>query len=453
MAEFTLSEILRATQGVIVNSGNNERITGVTTDTRSVRGGDLFIALKGERFDGHDFIEQAVKKGAAAILVSQAGQSVDKSTTVIRVDDTLKAFQGLARFHRQRFDIPLVAVTGSNGKTTTKDMIAAVLSSKFNSLKTEANYNNEIGLPMTLLKLNSNHDVAIVEMGMRGAGQIAELAGIAIPNVAVITNVGETHIELLGSVDNIAAAKAELVEALPANGIAVLNYDNDYVRAMREKTHSRVLFYGTNEKCDIRGVGIETHNSEMCLDVKYSDTVFRLLIPTIGRHNVYNALAATAVGLGLGLSISEIEEGIKHFVPSAMRLAVETIGDYVVVNDAYNASPLSMAAAIDTLAEIALGRKVVILGDMLELGHIAVDAHQRIGRKLGQCGVDIVVTVGHLASFIADEAGKCGAPVTISCQNHEQAAKALHKHLLPGDTILVKGSRGMQMEKILEVLS
>lgn len=454
MAEFLATEVCIATNGVLVKGSNNIKFGGVATDTRKIRCGDLFIALKGERFDGHDFIRQAIEYGAAGVVVSKDTDDIaDVNIAIIKVKDTLKALQYLAAFHRRRFDIPIVAITGSNGKTTTKDMTAAILSSRFNVLKTEANFNNEIGLPLTLLNLDSTYDVGIVEMGMRGLGQIKELADIALPNIGVVTNVGETHIELLESIENIAKAKAELIEALPADGIAILNYDNEYVRAMFNNTEADVLFYGLGEGCDVQGITNINKESSMTIDVRYFGHMGQLFIPTVGKHNVYNALAATAVGLGLGLNIDEIQEGIKRFKSGEMRLSIEKIGKYTIINDAYNASPLSMEAAIDTLVEVAKGRKVVVLGDMLELGKIAIDAHQMIGRKVGDKGIDVVVTVGEMASHIAKMALIHGSGIVAAFQNHQEAAGFLKKHLKPGDTILVKGSRGMKMEQILSALS
>lgn len=453
MADFSLSEVCKATKGNLIQPGTVAKFCRVITDTRKVQPGDLFIALKGDRFDGHDFTVQAIENGASGIVVSRLQPAIDSRVAVINVSDTLKALQNLAGFHRQRFDIPIVAITGSNGKTTTKDMTASVLESKFNVLKTEANFNNEIGLPQTLLNLNSSHGVGIVEMGMRGLGQIKELTDIAVPTIGVVTNVGETHMELLGSLENIASAKAELIESLPSNGLAILNGDNKYVAAMKKKTNARVLFYGLSDGCDVQGIDIVTSDTNMTIGVKYLDQVVRIPVPTIGKHNVYNALAAIAVGLGLDMSFDEIKQGIKSFTASEMRFSVEKKGNYTVINDAYNASPLSMEAAIDTLAEIAKGRKIAVLGDMLELGSVAVEAHKRIGRKAVENGIEIIITVGEMASYIAQEARDRGAKVAVSCQNHKEAVGILEKYLLPGDTILIKGSRGMAMEKLLNIMS
>jgi len=451
MAEFTVSEVCAATGGTIVTMLTT-RFTGVSTDTRTIKPGNLFVALSGERFDGHDFIKQAVESGAAGVLINRNSFQVEDNITVIKVPDTLKAYQRLAAFHRNRFDIPVIAITGSNGKTTTKDLTAAVLSSRFHVLKTQANYNNEIGLPLTLLNLNDSYEVAVVEMGMRGIGEIRELAEIASPTVGVVTNVGETHIELLGSLDNIALAKAELVEAVAEQGLVVLNADNHYVRQMQDNAKARVIFYGVQQASDVRAENIHTNGQQTVFTCICRQGTFQAVIPAVGRHNVYNALAAISIGLELGLTFEEIKTGLNLFTASAMRLAIEKIGEYHIINDAYNASPLSMVAAIDTLVEVAKGRSVAVLGDMLELGHIAVEAHQRIGSKLAACGVDIVITVGELARYIAYTAQEQGVTQAAACDNHSQARELLQKIIKPGDTILVKGSRGMQMEKILEML-
>lgn len=452
MAAFNVDEIGRVTGGSIANRAGSD-FTGVATDSRTIRAGNLFVAIAGERFDGHNFIEQAVLNGAAGVLISRTGLNSPANVSVIAVPDTLKAYQAIAAWHRAKFTIPLVAVTGSNGKTTTKDFTAAVLASRFSVLKTQANYNNEIGLPFTLLQLASGHQAAVVEMGMRGLGEIRELAFLARPTIGIVTNVGETHLELLGSLDNIAAAKAELVEAIPADGVVILNADNDYVRAMQSKSAARVVFYGIQHPCQVRAANIISKGGGTVFDCVCAQTGFTVEIPAVGRHNVYNALAAIAAGLELGLSTAEIKAGLTLFTPGAMRLSMEKLGKYHIINDAYNASPMSMAAAIDTLKEVAPGRRIAVLGDMLELGAIAVDAHCEAGRKLAESGVDIVVTIGPLAAHIAQTARLHGVAAARVCDSHQQAAEYLRAILKPEDTILLKGSRGMKMEKILEKLS
>lgn len=449
MAIFTIPEVVSATGGKLMGT-ENRNFTGVATDTRKIQPGDLFIALQGERFDGHDFICQAVERGARGLLASRTDAAIPAGIPVVYVEDTLQGLQQLARFHRLRFSIPVIAVTGSNGKTTTKDMIASVLASRFHVLKTEANFNNEIGLPLTLLNLDSSHEAAVVEMGMRGQGQIRAMAQIALPTMAVVTNVSETHIELLGSIENIAAAKAELVEAIPENGVVFLNGDNSYVKDMGLKSKARVVQYGVEGNWDVRADNIQNDGAKMTFAC-HGQAAFTAMVPVVGRHNVYNALAAIAVGLEMKLTGEEIKLGLQAFSVGAMRLSIEKRGKYVVINDAYNASPLSMSAAIDTLAEVAQGRSIAVLGDMLELGHIAVEAHQRIGRKLAERGIKIVVTVGELARNIAESAHEYGVAVAIACQTHSEAIKILQQYIKSGDTLLIKGSRGMKMEQILEM--
>lgn len=450
MAGFTVEEVCLATKGTLNVSAQPKGFTGVSTDTRTVQKGDLFIPLIGENFDGHEFIQQAIEKGASGVVFSHKDMALPQQITAIFVTDTLLALQDLARFHRQRFTIPVVAITGSNGKTTTKDMAAAVLSNQFHVLKTEANYNNEIGLPLTLLQLTQEHEVAVVEMGMRGKGQIRQLANIALPTIAIITNVGETHLELLGSMEEIAAAKAELLEVIPGNGVSILNGDNVYVREKAKEAKCRIVFFGLQEG-DIRADNIHINAQSIDFVCHTNNDAFTVDIPTTGKHNVYNALAAIALGMELGMNADSISSGFRAFNASPMRLHIERFGDYLVVNDAYNASPMSMAAAIDTMLEVAKGRKVAVLGDMLELGPIAVSAHEAIGEKLAQCGIEIVVTVGELAASIANKASSCGINQVVGCSDHEQAQAELKKLLMPGDTILIKGSRGMKMEKIINM--
>jgi UDP-N-acetylmuramoyl-tripeptide--D-alanyl-D-alanine ligase len=450
MAEFIASEICIATKGTVIGTARQEYFTGISTDTRTVKQGDLFIPLIGENFDGHDFIDKAIENGAAGVIFSRKEVLIPEHITAIAVADTLLALQDLARFHRQRFNIPIIAITGSNGKTTTKDMVAAVLSNQFQVLKTNANYNNEIGLPLTLLQLTKQHEVAVVEMGMRGRGQISQLANIALPTIGIITNVGETHLELLGSIENIAAAKAELLDVIPENGLAILNGDNTYVREMSKQAKSRILLFGL-EQGDIKADNIEMTAQNMKFLCYFGNNEFSVEIPTTGRHNVYNGLAAIALGLELGMTSESICSGLKNFNASPMRLHIEKLGNYLVVNDAYNASPMSMLAAIETLVEVAEGRKVAVLGDMLELGSIAVVAHEKLGDKLAQSHVDIVITVGELAANIAKRASLCGIDKVVACSNHEEAQEVLNKLLKPGDTILIKGSRGMKMETIIKI--
>ncbi|MBP2644866.1 MAG: murF [Firmicutes bacterium] len=452
MAEFTMREVLEATGGQLMNTASVNTFYGISTDTRTLQPGNLFIALIGENFDGHNFAAQAAKLGAGGIIVSKEVTGISEKVALFTVKDTLQALQNLAAFHRQRFSFPVIAITGSNGKTTTKDMVAAMLEAKYRVLKTEANYNNDIGLPLTLLKFTTRHQAAVVEMGMRGRGEIKRLADVAKPTIGIITNVGETHLELLGTVENIAAAKGELIESLGTGDVAILNADIPLVRSMTSLSRAKAVFYGLNTAgACVKALNIHSADEGTTFDCVHPAGQFTVKLHAIGKHNVYNALAAIATGLELGLTPNEIALGLENFVSGAMRLHIETKGDYTVINDAYNASPLSMTAAIETLSTVAKGRKVAVLGDMLELGDVAVDAHRRIGKKLAAEGVQVVITLGELAKNIAHAALKDRVAVTVSCKNHEEVKEALSKLMRPGDTVLLKGSRGMRMEKVMEI--
>ncbi|MDF2563929.1 MAG: UDP-N-acetylmuramoylalanyl-D-glutamyl-2,6-diaminopimelate/D-alanyl-D-alanyl ligase [Massilibacillus sp.] len=454
MLSFTVENVKIATAGIVVKTVAHN-FTKVVTDTRLVKEGALFIALIGDRFDGHVFVHQAIEKGAAGIIVSgdyTAEELAQLNVTIIKVNNTLTAYQQLAKLYRDSFAIPVIAITGSNGKTTTKDLTAAVLSSKFNVLKTKANYNNEIGLPLTLFSLTEDHEVAVVEMGMRGFGQIEELVKIATPTIGIVTNVGETHMELLGSLENIAKAKGELVEAMDANGVVILNVDNSYVCAMQAKAKGKVILFGFSEAADVKASNVKINGQETMFDCSFSGATYSFVVPMVGRHNVYNALAAIAVGFELGLTAEEMQSGLADFTASGMRLAIGHVGDYTVINDAYNASPMSMMAAIEALKEVANNRCIAVLGDMLELGDIAVEAHANIGVKLAEKKIDAVVTIGEMAKYIASSALENGVLQVVACDNHSQAGLALKDILQAGDSILVKGSRGMQMEKVIELI-
>ena len=455
MASFTLAEVQAAFPAVVLQLTQN-KFCDVVTDTRLVKKGVLFVALIGEKFDGHDFIQTAIEKGAAGVVVSRNYSETelrDLPITVIQAEDTLKAYQLLAKVYRRRFSIPVIAITGSNGKTTTKDFTAAVLSANFNVLKTEANFNNEIGLPKTLLQLQANHQVAVVEMGMRGFGQIAELAEIAQPTIGIVTNVGETHMEILGSLANIAKAKAELVEHLDENSVAILNADNSFVAAMQSKVKGKCITFGIDKPSDLKAGHIKTvHKNCTEFDCTFKGQSYSFVLPIVGRHNVYNVLAALAVGFTLGLSAVEMQKGLTGFAATKMRFEIQQVGLYQVINDAYNASPMSMKAALETLADVAARRKIAVLGDMLELGSVSVAAHKNIGKLVADQKIDALITFGDMAAHIAQEARTAGVQLVYTCKSHAEAGIALKEILQPEDTILFKGSRGMQMEKIIDLI-
>lgn len=451
MAMFTDAEVVLATGARILQQGRRDMLyRNVTTDTRTVGEDDLFAALKGEKFDGHDFIEQAVSDGAAGVIVEDAARLYpDGDYTIFVVKNTRKAYQDLALFHRRRFSIPVVAVTGSAGKTSTRALIATVLEQKYNVLQTEKNFNNEIGLPRTLLQLTKEHGACVVELGMRGLGQIKELADIAEPTVGVVTNVGKSHIELLGSQAQIARAKGELIEALGSDGTAVLNQDDKRVAAMAGKCKGKVVGFGIINDAPVMAGTIKNSEKGLSFTCRCFDQVIDVHMAVIGTHNVYNALAAVAVGRLLGLSEHQMQKGLAEYKGVPMRQELVNIDNVVFVNDAYNANPASMKEAVDTLVTLTGGRKIAVLGGMLELGDWAEKEHEKIGTYLADKKVDVLIALGDEARFMAKAAKAAGMNEVYIVTTHAEAAAVLRRIMRQGDTVLLKGSRGFAMEKIL----
>ena len=461
--ELTWNEVLAATNAK-VHSGKlrgNDAIPKITTDTRKIEAGDLFIALRGENFDGAEFAADALQKGASAVLVTAPlSKSVEKALknvkgAVLTVSDTLAAYQAIAHAWRMKFDVPVVAITGSNGKTTTKDLTAAVLSARGTVCRTAANYNNEVGLPLTLLGMTGGDVAAVVEIGMRGLGQIAALAPVAAPSIGIVTNVCEVHMELLGSIENIAKAKAELVQAIPAGGTVILNVDDARVAAMRSLAADgvRVLTYGFGADADVRAEALRLTSDGSQFMVTWNNERHDYSIPLAGRHNVSNALAALAVGFVLGYTPQEMQTGLQRLAVTKMRYEVHEVGAWTFINDAYNASPSSMAAALETTANLYEGRKIAVLGDMLELGDAAEEAHRRIGRRVAELGFAALVTYGPQSRWIHTAAEATGCPICCHAETHEAAAERLRTLLRDGDTVLFKGSRGMKMEAVIALLT
>ena len=461
--ELTWNEVLAATNAN-VHSGKlsgNDAIPKITTDTRKIETGDLFIALRGENFDGAEFAADALQKGASAVLVGvPLSKSVEKALknakgAVLTVSDTLAAYQAIAHAWRMKFGVPVVAITGSNGKTTTKDLTAAVLSARGTVCRTAANYNNEVGLPLTLLGMTGGDVAAVVEIGMRGLGQIAALAPVAAPTIGIVTNVCEVHMELLGSIENVAKAKAELVQAIPAGGTVILNADDARVEAMRSLAADgvRVLTYGIGADADVRAEALRLTSDGSQFMVTWNNERHDYSIPLAGRHNVSNALAALAAGFVLGYTPQEMQTGLQRLTVTKMRYEMHEVGAWTFINDAYNASPSSMAAAVETTANLYEGRKIAVLGDMLELGDAAEEAHRRIGRRVAELGFAALVTYGPQSRWIHAAAEAAGCPVCRHAETHEAAAEHLRSLLRDGDTVLFKGSRGMKMEAVIALLT
>ena len=447
-------------------------IRRVVIDSREAGPGDLFIAFVGENADGHHYVADAFRRGAIAALIEQDLPAIDAATidlrsdrpaqsigpaelpVLLRVDKTLTALQELSKWWRARFDrLGVIGITGSVGKSSTKELIAAVLQRDFIVLKSEGNLNNEIGLPLTLLQLDPRHERAVLEMGTYGAGEITRLAELARPLIGVVTLVGPVHLERMKSIDAIADAKSELVQALPANGVAILNYDDSRVRSMATKTRARVLTYGLDPAADlwadeIVGEGLEGIH----FTLHYRREALHVQVPLLGRHSVHTSLRAAAVGLAEGMSWDHILDGLQDRRAQLRLVAVPGPKDSMILDDTYNASPASMIAALNLLSELT-GRKIAVLGDMLELGEYEDEGHRMVGLRAMDVA-DVLITVGSLGRVMAEEALQNGLSHdrVKTCETNDEALTYLDQIIQPKDVILVKGSRGLHMEDIVTAL-
>ncbi|KXG78484.1 UDP-N-acetylmuramoyl-tripeptide--D-alanyl-D-alanine ligase [Fervidicola ferrireducens] len=457
MKPISYEEIVKATGGRMKKNIEGE-ISGVSTDSRTIKPGELFVPLIGEKFDGHDFIKTAFERGAGASLCSEDRKykisDLEFEKPLILVKDTKEALLKLAKYYRSLFDIPFVAITGSVGKTSTKEMVAAVLGKRYKVLKNEGNFNNEIGLPLTIFRLD-DHEIGVVEMGMSGFGEIRRLSILVRPKVGVITNIGVSHIEKLGSKENIAKAKLEIAEVLSEKDLMVLNADSPELYAKKGKLLPRTLFFGI-EKGDLKAEDIVSLGQDgMTFRVIGNGIDFPVKIPFVGIHQVYNALAAVAVGLEFGLSVEEIQRGLLDAKPCKMRLEFKkSRTGATVIDDSYNASPDSMKAALKVLSELGKGKKkAAVLGDMLELGDYAADAHREVG-KYAAAVTDILVCIGKHAEDLARGAleGGLSSRFIYTFSKKDEAMACMEKLVGDCDIILVKASRGMKMEEIVDFL-
>ncbi|NBI09411.1 UDP-N-acetylmuramoyl-tripeptide--D-alanyl-D-alanine ligase [Colidextribacter sp. OB.20] len=452
METITLGQLLEAVHGTLLGSFDdpNAPITGVDTDSRSIHPGALFIPLAGERFDGHAYIGPALEAGAAGCLTAGERDSYLPGKFYVKVENPQRALRDLAAWYRGRFDIPFVGVTGSVGKTTAKDMLAAVLGTKYKVLKTEGNHNNTIGLPLTLLELDASHQIAVLEMGMDRPGEIDYLAGAVRPDVGVITNIGDAHIERLGSRENILKAKCEMLPHIRRDGLVVLNGDDPLLNSLRGKTPVPAVYCGQGEGCDFRAQvtgGDGVSHIHCRLTTPRMDREVK--IPALGEHMIYPTLIAVAVGERFGLTPDQIEEGIGQFVPTRMRMNILHRGEGItILDDTYNANPQSMRAAVSVLADSQGSYKTAILGDMLELGPFAPALHSGVGECLGTAHIDCLLAVGQLAEHIAQGARDSGVSQVIHCNTREEAKGVLPRVIRPDSTILVKASRGMKLEEL-----
>ena len=424
----------------------------VTIDSRQVQTDDLFVALPGERRNGHDFIVEAVAGGATGVLAERLPSGLPSDVTAFQVRDSLAALQALAAYWRAQHDLKVIGVTGSVGKTTCKELTAAVLGCAFAVLKSEANLNTEIGLPLTLLQLRPEHRRAVLEMGMYGPGEIRLLCQIARPQMGVVTNVGPIHMERLGSLEAIAAAKAELVESLPADGAALLNGDDPLVAAMAQRTAARVVSFGASPKCDVRGAVLASAGLEgVTYRLTCGDESVDVATALPGRHNLHNVLAAAAVGLADGLSLQQIAEALgRAQVPLRLRTLPGPNGS-TIIDDSYNASPASMLAALDLLAELP-GHRLALLGDMLELGAFEEEGHRLVGQRAAH-SLHALYVVGERGRLIGEAAQAAGLPEVHFLRSQEEAAAALRRALGRGDYLLVKASRALALDTVIEELT
>ncbi len=433
MRTFTTEEIAKATGGVA--SGHAE-VTSVVIDNREARPGSLFIAIKGERLDGHQFIDSAVEAGATAVLCHK---DVSCKVPTVKVADTTKAFSDLAKSYRLEYDIPVVALTGSVGKTTTKEMIWCVLNAKFNAHKTYKNWNNEIGLPKVLLRLEPEHTALVLELGMNHKGEISALSKTALPDIGVITNVGVSHIENLGSREGILAAKLELLDGMKPGSPLLLNKDNDMLSTVDLPDYNIRWFAIHDETADIRAEDIEYLDDSTVFTVVSDRGRCKVELPTTGEHNVYDALAAIGVGLELEIPLEDAAAALKQYRPAGMRENVVEKGGVTVIEDCYNASPDSMKAMAETLMlKGAPGRrKIAIIGDMLELGDYSEEAHALAGQYMAEAGVDLLITYGPMSKFAAQSAREHGLLRVFDFQDKADLTSKLTGMLKPGDVVAV----------------
>ena len=451
---LTADDLVRFTGGRLL-ARSERAILGAAVDSRLVSPGVAFVALPGERTDGHAYLSEAIARGAAAVIVARPLADPDAlgEVSVIRVADPLAALGALAAGWRRRFDPLVVGVTGSIAKTSTKEAVAAVLSRRFRTLRNEGNQNNEVGLPLTVLRLRPEHEAAVLEMGMYVGGEIADLAAIARPRIGVVTAVQAVHLSRIGSLEAIEQAKGELLEALPPDGTAVLNADDPIVRRMGERTAARAVTYGFAPEADYGAEAVESLGLDGMRFVLRADGARRTVgIPVLGRLSVHNALAAAAVGAAAGLSLDEIAGGLATGWSAPHRVAVVRLGEVTIVDDTYNASPRSVTAALELLAGLP-GRRGAVLGEMLELGEASDEGHHEVGQAAART-VDWLMVVGPDAAGIAEAAEAAGLPASVihRVQDADSALAALPPRLRDGDVVLVKASRGVGLDSVVDGL-
>jgi len=459
---FSIDEVLKATGGTLLQGKGNASFQGISTDSRTITAGELFIALRGPHFDGHHFAQEALKKKAGGVVIEEdkVGDirwNGYKSKVVIVVKDTLRALGDLARERRKKYQTPLVGLTGSNGKTTTKDMISACLETTFPILKTERNLNNLIGLPLTLLRLTEKERVVVLEMGMNVPGEIRRLTEIAEPDIGLITNIEMVHLEGMGSLERIKNEKGELFRRMRKNGTILVNQDDPRVIELASEFSGQRITFGIEHPADVMAKEIRLKGSGgTTFTLIMAGEATEIILPLLGRHFVPNALSAVAVASLFGIEFEQVKRALEHFQPSPMRMEIVWAeGGVTLINDAYNANPKSMESALEILCEMrGKGRAIAVLGDMLELGDFSVEAHQRVGEKVGELSIDFLLALGEEAPVVVESAIRQGLDPEKArvLESHSEAVSMLRKVVREGDWILIKGSRRMAMEKVAEGL-
>jgi UDP-N-acetylmuramoyl-tripeptide--D-alanyl-D-alanine ligase len=454
MEPTTLETLGRWARGEVVGGDPAATVTNICTDSRALKAGDIFLALRGEKFDGHTFVQEAARRGALGVVIDHPIDDLPEEFSVLKVNNTLYALQRISGEYRKSLPIQVVCITGSNGKTSTKDLASAVLRERFQITRTEGNLNNHIGLPLTMLKARLSDQIGVFEIGMNHPGEIAPLAALARPDVAVVTNVGVAHIEYMGSREAIAKEKGALVEALPPSGTVVLNSDDDFSRTIASMTKADVIFCGMGEDANIRATDLSQDFSGMKFQLHAFGKVVSAQLPVPGIHMVRNALLAVGVGHAFGMSIEEAASGLTNLQLTKGRLEQKVVRGIQVLDDTYNANPDSMKAALLTLSQMSTnGRRIAVLGRMGELGSESERGHRSVGQAASDLGLDCVVTVGDEAALMADEAWRGGVAKVVKAKDQDEAIKALRDYARAGDLILVKGSRSSKMERIVEGLA
>jgi UDP-N-acetylmuramoyl-tripeptide--D-alanyl-D-alanine ligase len=453
MIRMDVRSVAEITGGHLMQNGASIELQGISTDSRTLQPGDLFVPLRGDRFDGHDYLNQAIQRGAAACLSEEMIGGL--LVPVIKVNNTLKALGDLAAAMRRKFAGPVVGITGTSGKTTCKEMLASILGHLGPGLKSAGNFNNLVGVPLTLFGLRPEHRWAVVEMGMSARGEIARLTEIAAPNIGLITNVGAGHLQNFDGLTGVARAKGELFIGLQSGGVALINVDDPEIRVLPVANGVRKVFFGQGHEAGIRAARVTSHNGSVSFTLAVDGAEQQVVLPLPGRHNVANALGAAAAATVLGVGLEDIAAGLAAFKPCPGRMElIELPGDIVLLEDSYNANPLSVRAALDALRDLGSGgRRIAVLGDMLELGVSAPELHRQIGMLVAS-RADRLFTYGKLAEEIARGARQSGMPADRirSSGNHEELAGELRGMLQAGDRVLIKGSRGMRMEKVTAAL-